>query len=64
MTRKSTSHARTNTNIGDNLNLRTVFTRPGEATDLPKFSLADDMLLPETATRSSTTRRCSTATPA
>ncbi|UKO92348.1 glutamate decarboxylase [Gordonia amicalis] len=49
MTHHKTSHARTTTNIGDNLNLRTVFTRPGEATDLPKFSLADGMLLPETA---------------
>ena len=49
MTPKSNSQARATTNIGDNLNLRTVFTRPGEATDLPKFSMADDMLLPETA---------------
>ncbi|WP_168704029.1 glutamate decarboxylase [Gordonia paraffinivorans] len=44
-----TSQARANTNIGDDLNLRTVLTRPGEATDLPKFKLADNMLLPETA---------------
>ncbi len=49
MTPKSNSHARTTTNIGDSMTLRTVFSRAGEATELPKFALSDDMLLPETA---------------
>lgn len=41
--------ARATTNIGDAMILRTVFTRTGEATELPKFALGDSMLLPETA---------------
>ena len=41
--------ARATTNIGDAMNLRTVFNRDGEATDLPKFALGDSMLLPDTA---------------
>ncbi|MBD0863192.1 glutamate decarboxylase [Gordonia sp. zg691] len=43
------SRARTTTNVGDSMTLRTVFTRAGEATELPKFALNDDMLLPDTA---------------
>ncbi|MCR5980296.1 glutamate decarboxylase [Gordonia jinghuaiqii] len=43
------SRARTTTNVGDSMTLSTVFTRAGEATELPKFALNDDMLLPDTA---------------
>uniref|UniRef100_UPI003D8EEEAF glutamate decarboxylase n=1 Tax=Gordonia sp. B7-2 TaxID=3420932 RepID=UPI003D8EEEAF len=45
----SHSNARTTTNIGDTLTLNPVFVRPGEATELPKFTIPDGMSLPETA---------------
>jgi len=34
---------------GDSVDLNPLFTRPGEAVDLPLFSLPDDEMLPETA---------------
>lgn len=43
------TNARTTTNIGDTLSLNPVFVRPGEATELPKFTIPDGMSLPETA---------------
>ncbi len=44
--------------------LRPVFSRPAETGDGPRDRLGDDEILPPPRTRSSTTRRCSTATPA
>lgn len=46
---KHHTNARQTTNLGDVLSLNTVFVRPGEATELPKFSIPDGMSLPETA---------------
>ncbi len=43
------SKARTNTNLDDTLSLSPVFVRPGEATELPKFAMAETQLLPDTA---------------
>ena len=43
------TNARTTTNIGDTLSLNPVFVRPGEATELLKFTIPDGMSLPETA---------------
>lgn len=37
------------TNVDPNLSLSPIFVRPGEATDLPKFTLPDSMSEPETA---------------
>ena len=48
MARKHTN-ARHTTNHGAKLILNPVFVRPGEATELPKFTIPDDMSLPETA---------------
>ncbi|MFV0319089.1 MAG: glutamate decarboxylase [Microbacterium sp.] len=47
MTNKS--KARQTTNIDPTLDINPVFTRPGEATLLPKFTFPDDEMLPQTA---------------
>ena len=48
MSRRHTN-ARHTTNLDDTLSLNPVFVRPGESTELPKFTIPDGMSLPETA---------------
>lgn len=49
MAHKKHTNARQTTNIGDSLSLNSVFVRPGESTELPKFELPAGQILPETA---------------
>ena len=48
MSRRHTN-ARHTTNLDDTLSLNPVFVRPGESTELPKFTIPEGMSLPETA---------------
>lgn len=49
MAHKKHTNARQTTNIGDSLSLNSVFVRPGESTEFPKFELPAGQILPETA---------------
>lgn len=49
MTNRKHTDARHTTNLDESIELNSVFVRPGEATELPRFKLADGQLLPETA---------------
>lgn len=43
------TNARHTTNVSSSIELNNVFVRPGEATELPRFTMPDGQLLPETA---------------
>ena len=43
------TNARQTTNVGESLSVSSIFARPGEATELPKFEIPQGMSLPETA---------------